>query len=313
MAVIGSAAVIAIVLLIALIILSQRWLAFPITLVSKATAEISSGNFDTRVPISSNDEWGKLAAAINRMSQTLKVSQHRLLIQERLAALGEIGSYTAHNLRNPLAGIRAAAQVALSEQPAAGTETMETLKDIINAVDRMDDWIKRFLTYARPLTPEIVRHELNGIISQAARLAHKAHKNKAELSLALDDNIGEVEIDGILIEQVIQVITANAFEALVDGGRVEIQSLLEIGADTHPRAVIIITDNGRGIPPGIQSRLFKPFSSAKEGGTGLGLAQAKKIIDMHGGQIGIESLAVGTRVTIRLPLKYDFSGFAQDE
>jgi signal transduction histidine kinase len=302
MIVIGSAAVIAVLQLIALIILLQRWLALPISLVGKATREISSGNFDTEVPIRTKDEWGELAGAINRMSQTLKASQHRLLIQERLAALGEIGSYTAHNLRNPLAGIRAAAQVALSEQPSPSAEITESLRDIINAVDRMDDWIKRFLTYAKPLQPDIARHDLNFIISQAANLAHQAHKAKAKLIMSLDKNIGEIDIDGILIEQVIQVIAANAFEAIDIGGRVEIQSFLEKGAGTEARAVISITDDGKGIPASIKNRLFKPFSSTKEGGTGLGLAQAKKIIDMHGGQIGIESLTIGTKVSISLPV-----------
>lgn len=300
--IIALAAGIAVVQLLTLILLLQRWLAHPITLISRATREISVGGFDHQISINTSDEWGDLAAAINKMSRALKQSQQRLLLQERLAALGEIASYTAHNLRNPLAGIRAAAQVGQCE-PSATTEIRESLDEVIGAVDRMDNWIKRFLTYAKPLNLQIDLHDLNQIISEVASLAHRPYGNKADLRLNLDRSLPEAAIDGVLIEQAIHVIVTNAFESLENGGLVEIATRSHGVSDGDPWGKIIITDNGRGIPPQIRQKLFRPFTTSKEGGTGLGLAQAKKIIDTHGGEIIVESLEPGTRVIISLPLR----------
>lgn len=302
MIVIGSAAAIAVLQLLAIIFLLQRWLAYPITLLSRTTSEISKGNFESRLSISSADEWGDLAAAINQMSLALKVSQQRLLLQERLAALGEIGSYTAHNLRNPLAGIRAAAQVALSEQSGPGSETSEALSEIIDAVDRMDNWIKRFLSYAKPLNLEIDSHDINQIITQVGTMAHLPYTGKAEIRFHLSEDLPEARIDGILIEQAIHVVVTNAFEALGEGGTIEIETKMVDGLNNEKWVMINVKDNGKGIPPYLKQRLFKPFVSGKEGGTGLGLAQAKKIVDLHGGEIDIDSLASGTNVCLKIPL-----------
>ncbi|OGC92265.1 MAG: hypothetical protein A2W25_14730 [candidate division Zixibacteria bacterium RBG_16_53_22] len=303
MTVIASAAVLAVLQLIAIIYLLQRWLAYPITLVNRATREISRGNLDSQVSIESSDEWGQLALAINEMSKALKNSQQKLLFQERLAALGEIGSYTAHNLRNPLAGIRAAAQVALGEPAGAHPETSDALNEIIRAVDRMDLWIIRFLSYAKPLNLEIDRHDLNQIASQVGTMARRPYAGKVELRLRLANEPLEAEVDGVLFEQAVHVIAANAFEAMDGNGIVEIETRRHAGHDSEPWGVIAVTDNGVGIPANIQQKLFKPFISSKESGTGLGLAQAKKIVDLHGGSIEIESLSPGTKVVIMVPLK----------
>ncbi len=115
-AVIGSAGALAALLLVGLAFLLQRWLVYPIAVMNDTMRAISAGDLDAQAPIKSNDEWGHLASAVNKMSKALKASQQNLILQERLAALGEIASYTAHNLRNPLAGIRAATQVALCER-----------------------------------------------------------------------------------------------------------------------------------------------------------------------------------------------------
>jgi signal transduction histidine kinase len=312
MAVIALAVVIAAAQVVALIVLLQRWLVYPIESVGQTTREISSGNFDSRVPIDTPDEWGEMAAAINNMSKNLKLSQEKLVLQERLAALGEIGSYTAHNLRNPLAGIRAAAQVALSEPAGSQPEVAEALNGIISAVDRMDNWIMRFLSYARPLIPEIDTHDINRIAALAGSSAHRPFADRAELELRLADNLPEAQVDSVLIEQVIQVIAANAFESLDGSGRVEIATNLESFPEGDPWVVIHIIDNGRGIPARVKEKLFKPFTTSKEGGTGLGLAQAKKIVSLHGGEIAVDSGETGTRVTIRLPLK-NYSASAVDE
>jgi signal transduction histidine kinase len=158
------------------------------------------------------------------------------------------------------------------------------------------------LDFAKPLNLQIDRYDLNQLISQAGTLAHKPYSRKAQILFRLGDNLPEAQIDGILIEQVLHVIISNALEAIDEGGAVEIESQFLNSRDEEPWAMVRITDNGRGIPLHIRQKLFRPFSSSKEGGTGLGLAQAKKIVDMHGGEIAIESLDRGTRVVMNLPL-----------
>ena len=301
--VISAAVIFAIIQLFILVFTLQRWLAMPIAIIGKRLKEISAGNLESEIQIKSSDEWGRLAAAINNMARSLQTSQRKLLAQERLAALGEVASFSAHNLRNPLAGIRAAAQVASADQSHIGAETAETFREIIESVDRLDGWIKRFLEFARPLTIQPEKTDINSLVTQATSIARSAFPGSTtQLKLELTDEIPPVDVDSILMEQAIFVIVANSFEAVREGGSITIATAFEHCDGDNGWANIVVSDNGGGIPEQIRDRLFRPFVSRKEGGTGLGLAQAKKITDIHGGKISIDHLPGGTRVEIKLPV-----------
>jgi signal transduction histidine kinase len=302
--VIGFAAAIAFLQLLAMIFLLRAWFVKPITVMGAATKEISSGNLDVQIATGQGGEWGQLASAIGRMAKSLKISQQRLVAQERLAALGEIAAYTAHNLRNPLAGIRAAAQVSLAESKDLDSDITESFNDIIESVDRLDIWIKRFLEYARPLnlTPE--ETDLNDLLTQAVLMAQRPYsEDNISLCFSLADNLPHVLVDPALLEQAILALVSNAFDATPSGGSIKIETSCAPGINGNEWVIVNIADSGNGIVPQVRSRLFQPFVTSKDKGTGLGLAQAKKIIDLHGGEIGLnDAEEKGTMAIIRLPL-----------
>lgn len=299
--VVGATAVVALVQFVALAFFLQRWLVRPIVMLNDAARSISGGNLDTRITLKSKDEWGQLSSAINDMTSSLKTSQQRLRTHERFAALGEIAAYSAHNIRNPLAGIRAAAQN-LSDDPAlTDSDVKQSMHDIINTIDRIDMWLKRLLEFARPLELEYSLTDINGLAEETLRLSERPFVDKkVRIQRRLQPDLPRILVDPVLIEQALAAVVTNAFEAVDDRGSIVIETSRD---DNSQHISIKLTDNGRGVPEHIQPRLFRAFMSSKDGGTGLGLAQAKKIIDMHGGRISLESSpGKGTMVSIYLPL-----------
>jgi signal transduction histidine kinase len=247
------------------------------------------------------------------MTASLKESLQRLAAHERSAALGELAAYAAHNIRNPLAGIRAAAQVLIGDNKTINKELSESLTEIIETIDRLDLWLKRLLEYARPLEPHIEHVDINRLVTESVNTASRTYSEKhPRLIWELSKNLPDLPVDSILMEQAFTAIAANAFEAINTNGLVSIKTEL-IERDGHSEHMeIIISDDGRGVSKEIQPKLFRAFMTSRDGGTGLGLAQAKKIVDLHGGEIGLESSpGRGTSVAIRLPVRNDF-GMKQD-
>lgn len=305
MIIIIAAVVMALALFTILVFLLERWLVQPIQLMNNAAYSISSGNLDIAIEIKSRDEWAQLSQSVNEMVDSLKRSQERLRNQERLATLGEIAAYAAHNTRNPLAGIRAAGQVLISHESIKGTEIEESINEIIATVDRLDGWLIHLLEYAKPLKLDIASTDINTLIRQATMLTLKPfQQNGINIEWHLADDLPLASIDPILIEQTVAVIATNAFQAVENNGKLIIKTELDTGNNSD-RIIIRFTDNGVGIAEDIQPKLFKIFVSGKEKGIGLGLAQAKKIVYAHGGDISLESTqGQGTTVTISLPVNY---------
>ncbi|MEE9555001.1 MAG: ATP-binding protein [candidate division Zixibacteria bacterium] len=299
-----TTSIVAIVLFIILAFFLQRWLVKPIALVNDATKSISDGNLDIRIDLKGNDEWAQVADAIGDMADSLKSTLQKLSDHERLAAIGEISAYAAHNIRNPLSGIRAAVQVLLSDTDSLPDSAVESLDDIIKTVDRLDGWLKGLLQFAKPLDYIPEKRDINELLTEAVSIASKTlETSSTKLDWRLAENIPPIEVDSILLEQAIVVIVTNAFQAISDDGRISLKTAYQNLSDGESVS-IIITDNGIGVPNHIKPRLFKIFESSKAKGTGLGLAQAKRIIDIHQGRINLESEpGKGTTVEILLPLR----------
>ncbi len=303
--VIGISALVAVLQFIILVVFLQKWLVRPIVVFNEAAGTISGGNLDTRIDMAGDNEWADLAGAINRMALSLKIFQEKLAASERLAAVGEIAAYAAHNIRNPLAGIRAAAQVMQSDKSMSSDELSESLTDIIGTIDRLDAWLKKLLEFARPLEIEPAEIRINQLVSEAVTLAGKSFGNKpVELSLGLGENLPLFTGDPVLIEQALVAITANAFEAIEFEGSITVKTEFSGDSKRQGSIQIIIADDGAGVSENLKPKLFRAFMTSKKGGTGLGLAQAKKIVDLHGGRIDLESYQdKGTTVTINLPVR----------
>lgn len=301
----GLAGVLGAVQLFAMVFLVRRWVTRPISALGRAADAIGAGRLQLDLPERPEQEWRKVAAALHHMTDSLLLLQQRQRTGERLEAIGEMAAYTAHNIRNPLASIRAMAQLALTDA-ACSTGLRETLEDIIRCVDKMEGWVSRLLGYARPLSMQPVLSDLNEIATDSHRLARQlAATRQVAMECTTDSRISKTLADPSLLEQALYLMLSNAIEATEPGGSVS----LRLASDRSSRteyAIIEVEDTGAGIPDDVKGRVFDPFVTTKKGGSGLGLAQAKKIIDLHLGTIDIASeVGRGTRMTIRLPIQTD--------
>lgn len=274
----------------------QRWLVRPLAEIARSTGIISTGNFEHRVVLRSSDEMGHLARAINRMAQELRQSQARLVQSERLAALGELVAYIAHNIRNPLASIRAAAQVGHEE----AQESREAFQDVIDTVDRLEGWVQDLLSYMKPLSLNLVPDDLNRLVHSALTVFHKKTAGQGPRFVLDLHPLPPVEADAQWMEQVLVAVLANAIDASGPDGRVFITSLA-----AHDTVTLHVRDEGVGIPQEILDKVFTPYFTTKPDGVGLGLAMAKKVMTVHQGTIELHSeVGQGTTVTLSCPLAY---------
>jgi signal transduction histidine kinase len=275
----------------------QVWLRAPIQALGRATGIIATGDLDHRIPVTTRDEFGTLGASINAMAASLGEKQRRLLAAERFAMIGEMSAYVAHNIRNPLASIRAVAQAEMLAKRADDPER-ESFTDIVTAVDRLESWIGDLLRFSSPVTLDRHPEDLNALVTRCTELvrAQLAQKSVA-LDLARAPDVGAVSLDRNKIEQVVSVVLANAIEASPEGSTLRVACL-----GNGARACVRVQDQGGGIPRERLGSLFTMFATSKKSGTGLGLALAQKIVMAHDGQITVDSReGEGTTVEIALP------------
>jgi two-component system sensor histidine kinase PilS (NtrC family) len=220
--------------------------------------------------------------------------QARLLHTERLSALGEMAARIAHEVRNPLVSIGAAAQVVAEELPAESPVVGE-VRAIAREVTRLDAIVSGFLNFARPRSAELRSCDLAHVVDETVALV-RAKAPESELRLQVERPLGaRVDPDGI--KQVLLNVLLNAVEAAP-------RSAIDCDAQIVGRQVMIsVADRGPGIPEQVRRRVFDPFFSTKTRGTGLGLAVSKQIVDEHQGRIRLlNRRGQGTRVVIELPV-----------
>jgi signal transduction histidine kinase len=238
--------------------------------------------------------------ALMRANQELRAAQRRLIEAERLAAIGELSASVAHGIRNPLAGIKAAAQYAELDIPE-DHPLHENIVDIITEVDKLEGRIKALLDFAKPFEPHPVPCQVSRIIDESlASLRSHISAQGIRLVTDVDPGLPEVLLDYAQIEQVLLALLSNAVEAMPRGGELRVTARL---SDDRKNVSIAVADTGPGFAQEQIPSLFTLFFTAKPSGTGLGLAVAKKIVELHSGTIRAESeLARGSRFTIELPL-----------
>ncbi len=237
---------------------------------------------------------------LKRVNQELRDAQSRLIEAERFAAIGELSALVAHGIRNPLAGIKAAAQYAELDLPAEHA-LRENLVDIITEVDKLEGRIKALLDFARPFEPHPTPCDVGQIVQDAlTSLRTQITAQGIAVKSEIDPSLPAVQLDYAQIEQVLLALMSNAIEAMPRGGHLTVSAT---PTPDHQRLRLVVADTGPGIHPEQIPHLFDLFVTAKPSGTGLGLAFAKKIVELHGGRISAASqLALGSRFTIELPL-----------
>src|SRR4051812_1049334 len=280
--------------------LIARSLARPIHELTGAMAVVGAGQLDHPIKPRSRDEIGKLALAFGQMTDNLRQSRAALVQSEKLASIGEMSAAVAHGLRNPLASLRAAAQLVRRHPEAPSSR--EHLDAIVEEVDRLDRRISHLLSFSRPAPfhplQESVSHLVEGLLPGFSQLLRE---KGVKLELDLPADLPEVRVDPMQIEQALVEIVSNALDAISSGGRLGIVGRSDRSDHGRGYVAIEITDTGTGIPEQVLPAVCEPFFTTRQEGTGLGLAIAKRYVEQNGGRLDITSRPGGTSVCIRLP------------
>jgi signal transduction histidine kinase len=282
----------------------------PIKFLSTAARRVAGGDFSVRVPTDRRDEMGALAAAFNEMTAGLARAREletQLHEAEKGAVVGRLAAAIAHEIRNPLNYINLTLDHLRStfapEDPEKG-ETFARLTDQLKTeVRRINRHITDFLKYSRPSMIELQRIDLRAEAEDALRVIQaQADERGVGMHLEVEENMPSAMADREALRSVLTNLLVNGLQAFDgDGGNVRIAIRQDRDDD---RAIIEISDTGRGIAPEDIAKVFEPYYSTKETGTGLGLAIVRKAIDDHGGTISVYSKqGSGTTFTITLPLK----------
>jgi signal transduction histidine kinase len=281
-------------------IVAQRLLR-PIRTLTEGVKAVAAGDLSRKVEVRSGDEVGLLAREFNAMAASLERQRSDLLRAERLAAVGRISAQITHEIRNPLNAIGLNAEL-LSEElesaPGGSPELRSLVAAIGREVDRLHGVTEEYLRFARLPKPVFAPEDLNEILSGMADFVRpELSAGRVELRLELAPDLPPVRADEGQLRAVFLNLMRNSREAMPGGGTVEVRTrAVEGGVEAEVR------DTGGGIPPEALSRIFDPFYSTKERGTGLGLAFALQVVQEHGGTIRCESeVGRGTCFTMRLP------------
>jgi two-component system, LuxR family, sensor kinase FixL len=218
--------------------------------------------------------------------------------QAALAKLGEMAAVIAHEVKNPLAGIRGAVQVFGKQILESGTKTqVQVVKEILSRIDALDQMMKDLLLFARPPKPKRSPTEVAPLVTATANLLSEDPALK-EVDIEVEGSAPAISADPDMLRIVFQNLLINSAHAMNGKGRIR------VAVDSRESTCqIAFIDSGPGIPSEIRDKIFTPFFTTKSRGSGLGLPTAKRLIEAHDGQIAIECPSTGgTAVVVLLPM-----------
>ncbi len=292
----------------------------PVKRLILGTKKIASGDLSHRIPVRSHDELADLAESFNSMTQDLAEAreqsqawartleerveeksrklervQEEAIQMEKMASMGKLAAIVAHEINNPLAGIRTYARLLLKRSarrgPAApssseAAESEEMLTQIESEATRCGEIVKNLLQFSRPSKPRVEAIDLNDLVKGSVRLVqHQIDLKGLRSEIRLAEGLPPVVCDPQQIRQAVVAVLINACEAMTGEG------LLGVSTGPAPEGGVLvsISDTGPGIDPDTRKHIFEPFYTTKEGGAGLGLAVVYGIIRSHGGRVEVES------------------------
>lgn len=236
------------------------------------------------------------AAELQKAYAELRQTFEQLLRADRIAGVGELSAAVVHEVRNPLASIRGAAEI-LEDELAPDSPRREFAEIIKTEVDRLDSLVGEFLRFARTPKPAVAPASLDDIARSVLMLvAQRAAVQNVETEVIFSDDLPLITIDAGQIKQVLLNLVINALQAMPHGGHLRLRTLLE-----NEQAVIEVEDTGGGVDAALQGRIFDPFFTTKDKGVGLGLSIAYKIASQHGGSLSVINGARGAILRLALP------------
>jgi signal transduction histidine kinase len=221
----------------------------------------------------------------------------QLQTADRLAAISRVSSGVAHEVKNPLNAILLHVEVARSKLSRGDTDIGQQMEIVSREILRLDRVVKTFLDFTRPVELNAKNISVRDLLAEVAELARpQAESSHIDLQVAPDDDV-EVRVDHDLIQQALLNLVMNAIEVMPEGGRLRLES-----ANHEDTAEIRISDTGPGIPPELRDKIFRLYFTTKKEGSGIGLAMAFRIVQLHDGTIDFTSEpGKGTTFSVRLP------------
>ena len=244
-----------------------------------------------------DDEVGRLAAAFNDMLDRLERSQEALVRSEKLALAGLMAARVAHDIRNPMSSIKM--QTQLLREHVRDEHNRALADAVLHDVALVETVISDLIEVARPGDLRVQLTPIADVVHDVLqRLAPQLAYRKIAVDTALDEGLPELPLDAGRFRQALSNVIVNAADAMPTGGALHIAARFDGGG-----IVLEVCDDGTGVDQAVLDRIFEPFVSTKRDGVGLGLVNAKAVVESHGGRIAVTARAPrGTRVIISLPV-----------
>lgn len=284
-----------------MVFVAAQVLTNPIHHMIDVIRRVRKGRLDAKMQVDTHDELGELAAAFNRMTDIMKRNQEMeasLSQQGKMASLGILSSGVAHEINNPL-GVILGYAAYLEGKLDPDDPKFKYVHEIKRESKRCKKIVQDLLNYARTPKPALEATNINQLLEQIVDFAaNHTDMHQVRVRKAFTAELPPAMIDGDQIRQVAINLILNAGASMPEGGDLVVGT--SMGADGFVE--LSFADTGCGIPPEYLEKIFEPFFTTRPRGTGLGLAITRQIIELHQGEIHIDSEpGRGTRVLVRLP------------
>ena len=289
--------------LVAWSMVASRAILRPVRRLAVATEAVARGDLTARVPARGRHELADLGRAFNRMAEDLVLQSEQLRQAERQAAWAEMARQIAHEIKNPLTPMRMSAQLLQRAKREGDPRTPEftdrLARTVLDQTDALSRIASDFRQFAGPPTRVLEVVGADSLLRDAEQhFAAMAEASRVAVEFRPAAAGARVEVDREDARRVLLNLLHNAHQACGESGRIEVSSALEEGV-----VVIRVQDDGPGVDPEVEPKLFDPYFTTKSSGTGLGLAICRRILEAHHGTIALERSEPGRTVfRFQLPL-----------
>jgi signal transduction histidine kinase len=295
------------ILIFIILRLFEKLVNRPISRLKNNMKNVQEGDLNIQFPIVKHDEIGSLADSFNAMVKKLREANQKIEHlhnqqmekAEHLASIGELAAGLAHEIKNPIAGMKGAVEI-FNQQTDPSDPKKEIFNEILLQIEKIHRVIQDLLSYAKPKEMNFSLVNPNECIENAIKLA-RPQTNSKDIIFHFEgiDNNTLARIDADKIQELILNLMLNSISAIEKNGQIDIKLLKKNNKDLE----ILFSDNGKGIKKEHLAQIFHPFFTTKRRGTGLGLSICQKIINAHNGTIQLKSKErEGTTFFIRLPV-----------
>ena len=280
--------------------LAER-IADPVKRLTRATQRIARGDFDAQVVARATDEFGRLVAAFNGMAEDLKQQRKRLERTHRLEAWAEMARQVAHEIKNPLTPVQLSAEHLLRVHADRGEPLSPVLEGCVDSILQQVRLLRRiaseFSSFAGSprVAPEPT--SLDRLVAGVLDPYRIGLDDRVRLAVAVPATLPMLAIDPTLVSRALTNVIENALHAMPGGGVLTLEAAADASGVT-----LAVRDTGVGLDDAALARIFEPYFSTRASGTGLGMAIARRNVELNGGTVEVASRrGEGTTVTLRLP------------